>query len=42
MARVRELLALSVPEFPGSDDQREFTVLDLARSGQIIFDPALV
>jgi hypothetical protein len=41
MARVCELLTLSVPEFPAGMDQRDFTVADLARTGQIFFDPAL-
>jgi hypothetical protein len=41
MARVCELLSLTVPEFPGALDGQEFTVLDLVRRGQIIFDPVL-
>ena len=36
MARAKELLPLNVPEFPGD---RDFTVLDLAQTGYILFDP---
>jgi hypothetical protein len=39
MARACELLSLTVPEFPGTSDQCEVTVLDLAKAGQIVFDP---
>lgn len=38
MARATELLPLNVPEFPGDGD---FTVLDLAKAGHIIFDPTI-
>ena len=38
MARVNELLPLSVPEFPGD---RDVTVLDLVKSGSIRFEPTI-
>jgi hypothetical protein len=41
MARVRELLSLSVPEWPGAPDLQDFSVQDLAKAGHIIFNPAL-
>lgn len=43
MARVAELLPLSVPEFPplARDDDREYTVFELARHGKILFEPAI-
>ncbi len=41
MARVRELLSLLVPEFPGTDDQHGFTVRDLAKVNYILFEPTL-
>ena len=43
MARVAELLPLSVPEFPplAPDDNREYTVFKLATHGKILFEPPI-
>ena len=41
MARVRELLQLLVPEFPGSDDKYGYTVRDLAKVNYICFEPPI-